>query len=163
VLGNQATPIPLALDGQPHAISRALEGVAASASSGSKYVLQITGGTTMYGPVRTAGTVDFSAITLSLPAAASGSSSAAPPPGTAAGCVSTRNFRIKLSRTFKRARVYFAGKRVKVHRRHGRLTARIDLRGRPAGTVKVRVAGRTKSGHKRVRVHRYRTCRDTRV
>jgi hypothetical protein len=26
--------------------------------------------------------------------------------------------------------------------------------------VKFRVAGRTKSGHKRVRVHRYRTCRD---
>jgi ABC-2 type transport system ATP-binding protein len=136
VLGNQATPIPLALDGQPHKVSRALEGVAASASSGSRYVLQITGGTTMYGPVRTAGTVDFSAITLSLPAAAAGSSSAAPPPGTAAGCVSTRNFRIKLSRKFKRARVYVAGKRVKVRRRHGRLTARIDLRGRPAGKVK---------------------------
>jgi hypothetical protein len=29
--------------------------------------------------------------------------------------------------------------------------------------VKVRVAGRTKSGNKRVRVHRYRTCRDKRV
>jgi hypothetical protein len=68
---------PLALDGQPHTISRALEGVAASASSGSRYVLQITGGTTMYGPVRTAGMVGFSAITLTLSAAAAGSSSAA--------------------------------------------------------------------------------------
>jgi ABC-2 type transport system ATP-binding protein len=146
VLGNQATPIPLALDGQPHPISRTLEGVAASASSGSKYVLQITGGTTMYGPVRTAGTVGLLAITLTLPAAAAGSSSAAPPRGTAAGCISTRTFRIKLSRKFERARVYVAGKRVKVRRRHGRLTARIDLRGRPARRVKVRVAGRAMSG-----------------
>ncbi len=165
VLGNQATPIALRLDGQPHTLTRSLEGVAASATPASRYGLQITRGTPMYGPVRSAGTVDFASVELTLPAAARGSSTAAPLPkaGGAAGCRSTRVFRIKLSRKLARARVHVAGKRVKVRRRHGRLTARIDLRGRPAGRVKVRVAGRTRAGHKRVRVHRYRTCRDKSV
>jgi ABC-2 type transport system ATP-binding protein len=68
VLGNQATPIPLALDGRPHTVSRALEGVAASAGPGSRYALQLVGGTTMYGPTRNAGLVRFSDIRLTLPA-----------------------------------------------------------------------------------------------
>jgi ABC-2 type transport system ATP-binding protein len=64
VLGNQATPIPLVLDGRSHTVSRALEGVAASAGPGSRYVLQLVGGTTMYGPTRNAGLVRFTSIRL---------------------------------------------------------------------------------------------------
>ena len=158
VLGNQATPIPLALDGRAHTVSRALEGVAASAGPASRYVLQLTGGTSMYGPVRNAGTIDFTRVRISLPTG--GPAGAAGGSGPSARvCRSTRRFRLKLSRKYKRARVWVAGHRVKVRRRNGRLTAVVDLRGRPAGVVRVRVAGRTKAGRKRVRVHRYRTCR----
>jgi ABC-2 type transport system ATP-binding protein len=67
VVGNQATPIPLTLDGQPHSISRSLEAIAASAPAGGHYVLQLTGGTLLYGPVRAAALINFSAIHLSLP------------------------------------------------------------------------------------------------
>jgi ABC-2 type transport system ATP-binding protein len=68
VLGNQATPIPIALDGRSHTVSRTLEGVAASAGPSSRYVLQFVGGTTMYGPTRNAGLVRFDRVTLALPA-----------------------------------------------------------------------------------------------
>jgi ABC-2 type transport system ATP-binding protein len=67
VLGNQATPIPLRLDGRARTVGRALEGVAASAAPGSRYALQIVGGTTMYGPTRNAGLVRFADIRLTLP------------------------------------------------------------------------------------------------
>jgi ABC-2 type transport system ATP-binding protein len=72
VLGNQATPIPLVLDGRTHAASRALEGVAASAGPSSRYVLQLVGGTTMYGPTRNAGVVRFGSVRISLPAGDAG-------------------------------------------------------------------------------------------
>ena len=70
VVGNQATPIPLTLDGQPHTISRPLEAIAASAPAGARYTLQLTGGTQLYGPVRSAAAITFSAIRLELPVAA---------------------------------------------------------------------------------------------
>ena len=54
VVGNQATPIPVTLDGQPHTITRPLEAIAASAPAGAKYTLQLIGGTLLYGPVRAA-------------------------------------------------------------------------------------------------------------
>jgi ABC-2 type transport system ATP-binding protein len=69
VVGNQATPIPLTLDGRPHTISRSLEAIAASAPAGARYTLQLTGGTQLYGPVRGAAAIAFSAIRLELPTA----------------------------------------------------------------------------------------------
>ena len=65
VVGNQATPIPLTLDGQPHTIARPLEAIAASAPAGAKYTLQLTGGTQLYGPVRGAAAITFSARSTS--------------------------------------------------------------------------------------------------
>ena len=64
----------------------------------------------------------------------------------------------ELSRRFTRAKVWVAGKRVKVRRRNGRLTAVVDLRGRASGR---QGAGRRQdeAGKTRKRVHRYRTCR----
>ncbi len=50
VAGNQATPIPVTLDGQPHTVTRPLEAMALSAPAGAKYTLQIIGGTMLYGP-----------------------------------------------------------------------------------------------------------------
>src|SRR3954470_610005 len=70
VAGNQATPIPVTLDGQPHTITRPLEAIALSAPAGARYTLQIIGGTMLYGPVRGAATISFSKIALALPTVA---------------------------------------------------------------------------------------------
>jgi ABC-2 type transport system ATP-binding protein len=67
VLGNQVTPIAVKLDGLPHSVSRSLEGVAAAIDPGAKYTLQIVGGSSVYGPVRSAGTVALKRIRLSMP------------------------------------------------------------------------------------------------
>ena len=55
VVGNQATPIPVTLDGLPHAVSRPLEAIASEAKAGAGYRLQITPGTTLYTAQRSAG------------------------------------------------------------------------------------------------------------
>jgi ABC-2 type transport system ATP-binding protein len=67
VVGDQATPIPVTLDGATHTIERPLEAIAAEAVAGSAYKLQITPATTLYTPQRSAGTVTFARIEISLP------------------------------------------------------------------------------------------------
>jgi ABC-2 type transport system ATP-binding protein len=69
VLGNQVTPIPVTLDGASHTVSRSLEGVAASLKPGAHYRLQLIGGSQVYGPVRGAGAITFSAARVELPTA----------------------------------------------------------------------------------------------
>lgn len=152
VVGNQATPIPVVLDGQPHTISRPLEAIAASAPAGARYTLQLIGGTQLYGPVRGAATITFAKIDLSLPtigaAAVSGGANVLDATRT---CLSRRQFSIRVRGASPRVTV--DGKRVKV--RKGR--AVIDLRGKPKGTVKVKVTVKRKG--KTVRETRtYRTC-----
>jgi ABC-2 type transport system ATP-binding protein len=152
VVGNQATPIPLTLDGHQHTISRPLEAIAASAPAGARYTLQLTGGTQLYGPVRGAAAITFGAIRLELPVAAeravSGGAGVLAPTRS---CTSRRRFTIRVRGA--KPRVTVAGKRVRVRR--GR--AVIDLRGRPKGTVKVKVVARRQG--KLVRETRtYRTC-----
>lgn len=152
VVGNQATPIPVVLDGRTHTVSRALEAVAASAPAGTRYTLQVTGGTLLYGPVRAAGAISFADIDLMLPtadaAAISGGAGVLP---TTRTCLSRRKFSIRVRGASPRVTV--AGKRVKVRR--GR--AVVDLRGMPKRTVKVKVT--VKRGGKTVREPRtYRTC-----
>ena len=152
VVGNQATPIPLVLDGRPHTISRPLEAIAASASVGTRYTLQLTGGTLLYGPVRGLAAITFSQVGLSLPTAGadavSGGAGLLP---TTRTCLSRRKFSIRVRGSHPKVTV--AGRRVKVRR--GR--AVVDLRGRPRGTVKVKVS--VKRGGRTVRETRtYRTC-----
>jgi ABC-2 type transport system ATP-binding protein len=152
VVGNQATPIPLMLDGRPHTIARPLEAIAASAPKGAKYTLQLTGGTLLYGPARALGTVTFSEIGLQLPtagvSAVSGGAGLLAPTRT---CLSKRRFSIRVRGAHPSVTV--AGKRVKV--RNGR--AIVDLRGKPKGAVKVKVTVKRKG--KTVRETRvYRTC-----
>jgi ABC-2 type transport system ATP-binding protein len=67
VLGNQATPIPLTLDGQPHSISRDLELVAGRAPAGGGYTLQLTPSSTLFDMQRATGAVTFNGISVSLP------------------------------------------------------------------------------------------------
>jgi ABC-2 type transport system ATP-binding protein len=69
VLGNQVTPVPVVLDGQPHTVTRTLEGVAAHVSPDSQYRLQIVDGTNVYGPQRSTGALTMSAISVALPVA----------------------------------------------------------------------------------------------
>src|SRR4051794_26054234 len=76
---------------------------------------------------------------------------AASPPRT---CRSRRRFTIHLARGVRRATVTVAGRRVRVRRRGGRLVALVDLRGRPRGTVTVRIRAHGRSTATR----RYRLC-----
>jgi ABC-2 type transport system ATP-binding protein len=158
VLGNQATPIPVTLDGQTHTITRSLEGIAISVPAGGAYTLQLTGGTQVYGPVRDAAALSFSAIRLEIPVPKAAAVGPAFTPGatstTGATCVSHRRFRLHLRRGWRHARVTVARKRVKVHRpRRGRPYVVVDLRGFGKRTVKVRIDARS---HGR-RIHRTRT------
>jgi ABC-2 type transport system ATP-binding protein len=67
VLGNQATPIPVTLDGAVRTIERPLEPIAVEARAGSGYRLQITPATTLYTPQRSLGAVSFARIEVALP------------------------------------------------------------------------------------------------
>jgi ABC-2 type transport system ATP-binding protein len=67
VLGNQTTPIPVTLDGQPHTVSRPLEAVAAQAGPGSRYLLQLTPATSVYAPQHDGYTINFPSIRVELP------------------------------------------------------------------------------------------------
>jgi ABC-2 type transport system ATP-binding protein len=157
VVGNQATPIPVTLDGQPHTLTRSLEGIAISVPAGGAYTLQITGGTQVYGPVRDAAAITFSAIRLAIPVPTSAAVGPAFTPGTttttAAKCVSHRRFRLHLRRGWRHDRVTVARKRVKVHHGRERPYVVVDLRGFGKRTVKVRINARS---HGR-RIHRTRT------
>jgi ABC-2 type transport system ATP-binding protein len=152
VVGNQATPIPVTLDGQPHTLTRPLEAIAASASKGARYTLQLTGGTLLYGPVRGAAAITFSKIGLTLPtigadAVQGGAGVLAP----TRQCLSRRRYSIRVRGAH--AKVTVAGKPVAV--KHGR--AIVDLRGKPKGTVQVKVTAKRKG--RTVRETRvYRTC-----
>ena len=154
VLGNQVTPLPVTLDGATHTVTRRLEGVAASMAAGSGYRLQLVGGSQVYGPVRGVGSVTFSGVRLELPTAVPGTSLLP----AARRCKSRRRFTIHVKRTgharLRSAKVWVAGKRVKVRRRHGRLTAVVDLRGMTRRKVTVRIVARTTHG---------RVLRDRRV
>jgi ABC-2 type transport system ATP-binding protein len=168
VLGNQATPIPILLDGKPHTITRSLEGVAASVTPASKYRLQITGGTLVYGPARTAASLTVSQVHVELPTV-TGAQAGTQPAQIQGGvlpqsrrCSSRRRFTIHLKRfghkRLKSARVWVDGKRVKVRRRHGRLTAVVDLRGKGKKPVRVRVRAISRSGTIVRDTRRYHTC-----
>ena len=69
VVGNQATPIPVTLDGKPHTIDRPLEPIAYHAEPASRLRLQIAPSTTLYSQQRTTGTMELSKIGLAVPAA----------------------------------------------------------------------------------------------
>jgi len=72
---------------------------------------------------------------------------------TSRRCLSRRRFEIRVKRPrggarLRPARVRVGGKRVEVRRRHGRLRAIIDLRGRPKRRVRVRIVAVTRSGRR---------------
>jgi ABC-2 type transport system ATP-binding protein len=167
--GNQVRPIPLSLDGEQHTIERPLEGIAASLTPQSKLTLQITGGSQVYGPARTAADVQIAKARLSIPTvgAGAGSGGGGVLPGSRR-CLSRRSFVIRLHEPRKGrlrlrgTRVTVAGKRVKVFRKRGRVRARVDLRGRAPERVRVKVVARTTRGKVLRDTRVYRTCVPTR-
>ena len=159
VVGNQVRPIPLALDGRPHTIERPLEPIAASLTPQSRLTLQITGGSQVYGPARTAADVQIASARLQIPTIGGGGVL----PGSRR-CMSRRSFVIRLHEprhgrlTLHGTRVTVAGKRVKVFRRGGRIRAQVDLRGRPRQRVRVKAVARTTRGKVLRDTRVYRTC-----
>lgn len=70
VLGNQITPIAVTLDGRVHTASVPLEMVVFAAHPGARLDLQLVATTVAYAPPRLGGSVDFSAVHLTLPTVA---------------------------------------------------------------------------------------------
>jgi ABC-2 type transport system ATP-binding protein len=70
VLGNQITPIQVTLDGRSHTTTVPLEMVVFAGRPGAQLELQLVATTVAYAQPRLGGSVDFSAIHLSLPTAA---------------------------------------------------------------------------------------------
>ena len=149
----------MTLDGQAHTVTRSLEGIAISVPAGGTYTLQITGGSQLYGPVRDAAALTFSAIRLELPVptAAAVGPAFTPAAATAAKCVSHRRFVLHLRRRWRHIRVTVAGKRVKVRRVQHRPQITVDLRGFGKRTVKVRIRARS-HGRKISRTRVFHTC-----
>jgi ABC-2 type transport system ATP-binding protein len=69
VLGNQATPIDVKLDGATHRTTVPLETVVFSAATGDRLTLQLMSSATGYAQPRIGGHVKFTSINLSLPTA----------------------------------------------------------------------------------------------
>jgi hypothetical protein len=89
-------------------------------------------------------------------------STTAPSQRPARQCLSRRRFTIRLResrhRRLRSAQVVVDGHRVKVRRRHGRLTAQVNLRGIRRQTVRVKIVARTRAGRRLVGSRTYRTC-----
>lgn len=100
VVGNQATPIPVMLDGQPHTISRPLEPIASRAAAGHGYELEIVPNTNLYGAQTSIGFANFTDMQVALPLV---DAAGTPPPGTSSAPTSTtmRTMRCKRGRRAK--------------------------------------------------------------
>lgn len=163
VVGNQSTPIPVLLDGKEHTVTRRLEGVAMHLTPGSRYRFELVGGSNLYGITRGTAVVTVKRTRIVLPtvdAAATVDRDALGLPSPKR-CVSRRRFTIRLTaprgQRLRSATVFVGRKRARVLR-GSRLRARIDLRGLPRGTVRVKIVARTTAGRTVEQVRRYRTC-----
>ena len=67
VVSNQATPIPVTLDGQRHRVAVRLAPIAAHARGGNRYRLQIVASTTLFYPQTSAGALTAERVDVRLP------------------------------------------------------------------------------------------------
>jgi hypothetical protein len=73
-------------------------------------------------------------------------------------CASRRSFRVRVrGKHVRSARLYVNGK-LRAKRSGRRLSFPVNLKGLPAGTVRVRIVATTRSGERKVDERRYRTC-----
>jgi hypothetical protein len=90
---------------------------------------------------------------------AAGCPGTAPAPAPTSTCVSRRRITLHLERLgLHVTRVTVGGRALKIIRRGARRLVTIDLRGRPAPQVTVRIYGRSRTGQPRRLTKRYRTC-----
>ncbi len=68
-VGNQATPIPVKLDGKRRTVERSLVPIASTAAKGARYKLQLIAGTAVWAKQRTNGSLKASRIEIELPTA----------------------------------------------------------------------------------------------
>ena len=69
VLGNQITPIDVKLDGSRHTVTVPLEIIVASARAGAHFTLQLVAQSSLYDTFAVGGSISFSKVAVSLPAA----------------------------------------------------------------------------------------------
>jgi len=69
VVGNQITPVPLVLDGEPQSVEVDLEVIAHRLAAGETLTVQLVATTVAYATPRLGGTVTFSSIEVDLPVA----------------------------------------------------------------------------------------------
>lgn len=67
VLGNQITPIPVELDGEPHELTLPLETISHMAPAGSSITLQLVATTVAYATPQLGGSVEVESIRVALP------------------------------------------------------------------------------------------------
>jgi ABC-2 type transport system ATP-binding protein len=72
VVSNQATPIPVTLDGQRHRVTVPLAPIAAHATSGDRYRLQLVASTTLFYPQTSAGALTAERASVRLPIVGTG-------------------------------------------------------------------------------------------
>jgi ABC-2 type transport system ATP-binding protein len=175
VVGNQAMPFRVTLDGASHTLNMTLEGVALHAKAGSSYTLQLIGGTNTYFFQRAAGAINFSAVKVSVPSVRAGSATvlrSALGPQRLRLAVSPRRVRVGRRTRFRfhvtstsasgarvavrRATVSFAGRRyrtsargyvtvVRVLRHSGRYNVRATRSGYRAAAAQVRAVPRRRA------------------
>ena len=129
VVGNQATPIPVTLDGADHTIERPLEPLAAAATKSSAYQLQLIAYTGVYGPQRAAGAVTFRRVHVELPTVDDRAVTTEPAQSPSSPQAVARAVRLKLGALWRTA--------------HGRRSVRFSVSARqPLTRVVVRVRDR---------------------
>jgi ABC-2 type transport system ATP-binding protein len=168
VAGNQATPIPLTLDGQPHTAAVTLEGIALTMAPSDRLQLQIVPATSLYREQTASGMVDVTDVVLEMPSVDLAASAAAPAPQVVArrrASVSLTPLSTRRSRRF-RVRVVARGealRRVTLDLRdaRGRRLARAVMNGVATGSrgriVTLRLRRVPRAGAVRLTA-RYRTA-----
>jgi hypothetical protein len=110
-------------------------------------------------PTRLAGKVAGGCFTAERFGSATWRKDVPPGGGTAAvACSSRRMLRIHLPRAWRSATVRLDGRTLRVTRRDGQLSARVDLHGRAAGVARLRAVGRTAASRRVTQTRRYRIC-----
>jgi ABC-2 type transport system ATP-binding protein len=159
VLGNQVTPIPVTLDGQPRTVERTLEPIAVHATPSSRYRIQISGGTTVYGLQRSSGVANLTSIAAALPVRVAVDAAGAPVSSNARLVVG-RPRGLARARRGRPVRVVVRARGANVRRvqvalrRRGKLVGRSRRFALPAGrrkVVRVRVRRALRPGRYRAR------------
>ena len=140
VVGNQAVPIPVRLDGRRRSVSRPLVPIASTAPAGTRYVLQLVAGTKVWARQRTTGVLNASSVRVEVPVAS--------PRGLGrrgVRCQDERTVRFRLRGSVAGGRVLLDG-RVIGRVSPGSRTASVRFDRRALGEQRLRLVLRRPSG-----------------